>query len=177
MEYHFAPITEAEARAVLSWSYPGIDTLYSPDPAHLAENLAALLLPDYHYHAARNDAGDLVGFCCFGEDAQVPGGDYGLPALDVGLGLHPDRIGAGLSHSFLAAILAFGAEKFEPEFFRATVAVINRRSLHLFERAGFYIVQNFLSGEVSQHRFYVLLRAAASPDRSDADWPAPEHRP
>lgn len=161
MAYRFAPITEAEARAVLGWSYPGVDTLYHPDPDNLEEDLAALLRPEYHYHAVHGDAGGLIGFCCFGEDAQVPGGDYGLPALDVGLGLHPDLIGTGLSHGFLAAILAFGAERFAPEFFRATVAVINRRSLHLFEHAGFYITQNFLSGEVRQHRFYVLLRAVA----------------
>ena len=176
MEYHFAPITEPDARAVLCWSYPGIDTLYHPDPDNLEEDVAALLRPDYNYHAVHNGAGSLVGFCCFGEDAQVPGGDYGLPALDVGLGLHPDLIGTGLSHSFLAAILAFGEERFAPEFFRATVAVINRRSLHLFERAGFYIVQNFLSGEVRRHRFYVLLRAVAPETRFDADLPAPARK-
>ncbi|HRW47054.1 MAG: GNAT family N-acetyltransferase [Caldilinea sp.] len=176
MEYHFAPMTEPDARAVLNWSYPGIDTLYNPDPDNLEEDMAALLRPDYYYHAIRDGAGGLVGFCCFGEDAQVPGGDYGLPALDVGLGLHPDLIGTGLSHGFLAAILAFGEEKFAPEFFRATVAVINRRSLHLFERAGFYIVQNFLSGEVRRHRFYVLLRAVAPEERFDPDMPAPGRR-
>jgi len=176
VEYQFAPMTEAEACAVLHWRYPAVDILYSPDPSRFEEDLAALLRPDYHYHAAHNPAGDLVGFCCFGEDAQVPGGDYGLPALDVGLGLHPDLIGTGLSHSFLAAIIAFGAKKFAPEFFRATVAAINRRSLRLFERAGFYIVQSFLSGEVRPHCFYVLLRAAPQV-YFDADTPALEHRP
>ena len=73
-----------------------------PDADELARDVAALLRPDYHYHAAHDETGRLVGFCCFGEDAQVPGGDYSLPALDIGLGLHPDLTGRGLSHSFLA---------------------------------------------------------------------------
>lgn len=159
MEFRFAPITEVEARVVLGWRYPGIDTLYRPNPDEIEEDIRALLRPEYHYHAAFDSEGILVGFCCFGEDAQVPGGDYGLPALDVGLGLHPDLTGRGLSHAFLAAILELGRALFAPEYFRATVAAINVRSLRMFERAGFMVVQTFDSGSHNIQRFFVLLKA------------------
>ena len=55
------------------------------------------------------------------------------------------------------------------------MAVINRR-LSISSSAGFYIVQNFLSGEVRRHRFYVLLRAVAPEERFDPDMPAPGRR-
>jgi RimJ/RimL family protein N-acetyltransferase len=160
----FAPITDEEARTVLSWRYPGTPLLNEPDDAEFEEDVAALLRPDYNYFAAHAETGRLIGFCCFGEDAQVPGGDYSLPALDVGLGLHPDLTGRGLSHSFLAKILAFGAATFEPEFFRATIAALNQRSLRLFEGSGFYFLNTFISGEVRNHRFHVLLRAVTPVD-------------
>lgn len=160
MRITFAPITAAEARTVLCWRYPEIAAYPEPDADELERDVAALLRADYHYYAAHDETGRLVGFCCFGEDAQAPGGDYSLPALDIGLGLHPDLTGRGLSHSFLEKILALGAELFAPEFFRATVAAVNTRSLRLFEGSGFYFIQTFVSGEIRNHRFHVLLRAA-----------------
>ncbi|HHY53888.1 MAG TPA: GNAT family N-acetyltransferase [Chloroflexi bacterium] len=165
MRVTFAPITAPEARTVLCWRYPDMGAYPEPDDEELEHDIAALLRPDYHYFAAHDETGRLIGFCCFGEDAQVPGGDYSLPALDIGLGLHPDLTGRGLSHSFLEKILAFGVEIFAPEYFRATVAAVNIRSLRLFEGSGFYFIQTFVSGEVRNHRFHVLLRAAE-----------PEHR-
>ncbi|MBE2238221.1 MAG: GNAT family N-acetyltransferase [Caldilineaceae bacterium] len=160
MRVSFAPITEDEARTVLCWRYPIMGLSAEPDADELARDVAALLRPDYHYYAAHDETGRLVGFCCFGEDAQVPGGDYSLPALDIGLGLNPDLTGRGLSHSFLEKILTLGDQLFHPEFYRATVAAINARSLRLFEGSGFLFMQTFLSGEVRNHRFHILLRAA-----------------
>lgn len=160
MRITFAPITEEEARTVLTWNYPQMTLPTQPDPDTLENDVQALLRRDYHYYAAHDESGRLVGFCCFGEDARVPGGDYALPALDIGLGLHPDLTGRGLSHGFLKAIIALGETLFHPEFFRATVAAINTRSLRLFEGSGFYFIQTFISGEVRQVRFHILLRAA-----------------
>lgn len=156
--YAFTPITEAEAREVLSWQYPDIGTLYRPDPKALEDDLEVLLMPAYNYYAVRDETGALAGFCCYGADAQVPGGDYALPAVDVGLGLHPDRIGQGRSHGFLAAVLDWGRGRFDPEFFRATIADVNVRSQALFARAGFQIVQRFRAGEFEPHDFVVMVR-------------------
>ena len=141
---HFTPITDLSKPAPSSpGATPSLTTLFDPDPDDLEDDVAALLAPAYHYFAARDDDGDLVGFCCFGEDAQVPGGDYALPALDVGMGLRPDLTGRGHLPSFFQAVLAWGDALFAPEYYRATVGAINVRSQAMVARAGFLITQRF----------------------------------
>ena len=164
----FTPITPAEAREVLNWRYPGLPTLYNPSPDELEDDIDVLLTPAYNYHAVRAAQGLLVGFCCYGSDAQVPGGDYSLRnAIDVGLGMNPELVGRGLSHAFLAAILDWGRDCFVPDFFRATVVSTNVRSLGLFSRAGFLVTQRFRPKAKEMHEFLVMLRA-----ESPADYPA-----
>ena len=156
----FTPITAVEAREVLNWRYPGLPTLYNPAPDELEDDIEVLLTPAYNYYAARSAEGLLVGFCCYGADAQVPGGDYSLrSAVDVGLGMNPALVGHGLSHGFLAAILDWGRQCFEPDYFRATVAAINLRSQGMFSRAGFYIIQRFRPPDNDIHEFLVMVHA------------------
>ena len=94
------------------------------------------------------------------DDAQVPGGDYSLRnAVDVGLGMNPALVGRGLSHGFLAAILDWGRQCFEPDYFRATVAGINLRSQGMFSRAGFFIIQRFRPPDNDIHEFLVMIHA------------------
>ena len=165
----FTPITPAEAREVLNWRYPGLPALYNPTPEELEDDIEVLLTPAYNYYAVRSAGGLLVGFCCYGGDAQVPGGDYSLRnAVDVGLGMNPALIGRGLSHGFLAAILDWGRACFVPDYFRATVAAVNVRSQGMFARAGFLVIQRFRPQDNPQgqdaHEFLVMLRAE---DRRD----------
>jgi RimJ/RimL family protein N-acetyltransferase len=159
---YFTPITADEAREVLTWRYPGLPTLYNPSLDELEDDIDVLLTPAYNYYTVRSAEGLLVGFCCYGDDARVPGGDYGLRnAVDVGLGLNPGLIGRGFSHAFLAAVLDWGRECFEPDFFRATVAAINVRSQGMFSRAGFYITQRFRPPDSDTHEFLIMVRAEA----------------
>lgn len=175
----FTPITPAEAREVLNWRYPGLPTLYNPSLDELEDDIDVLLTPAYNYYAVRAAHGLLVGFCCYGSDAQVPGGDYSLRnAIDVGLGMNPELVGRSLSHPFLAAILNWGRHCFVPDFFRATVASTNVRSLGMFARAGFLITQRFRPSEKEMHEFLVMLRAEDQTDfpageRTSASPPAP----
>src|SRR5262245_13252455 len=107
MGYSFQRMTERAARDISTWRYPDQDAFYNPDEASLEGYIASLLDPHYAYYAIYEEA-MLVGFCCFGEDAQVPGGDYCPPdTLDIGLGLRPEWTGQGRGTAFLAAILAF----------------------------------------------------------------------
>ena len=95
-----------------------------------------------------------------GRTPRCPGGDYSLRnAVDVGLGMNPALVGRGLSHAFLAAILDWGRQCFEPDYFRATVAGINVRSQGMFNRAGFYIIQRFRPADNDVHEFLVMVRA------------------
>lgn len=142
----FAPLAEEDADAILEWQYSGELAAYgfaTADPDERAEERHDLLDPANGYHAARTRNGELVGFCCFGPDAQVPGGDYREPALDVGLGLRPDLVGRGLGGAFVAAILDFSRRELAPPLFRLTIATWNRRATLVYERAGFRAAGRF----------------------------------
>ena len=158
MIFTFRPFTVDDARTMLGWRYPPPLDLYNvdPTPASLDADVAYLLSPAFHYHAAVDSAGRMVGFCSFGEDAQVPGGDYSRPALDIGLSLNPSLIGQGLGDGFLAAILDLGREIFHPVRLRATVVDFNSRSRRLFEKAGFRQTQSFHPPDRLHLTFIVL---------------------
>jgi RimJ/RimL family protein N-acetyltransferase len=133
---------EANARAFMSWRYDPPYDLYNI-PASAIEDLSFFTDPQNAYYSISNDAGTLEAFCCFGADAQVPGGDYAEDALDVGWGLRPDLTGQGRGVMYVTAILAFAQQTFAPARFRTTVAEFNIRSRRVCEKAGFQQVQRF----------------------------------
>ena len=158
--YRFSPITMEEASEVLRWRYHDLTYVLQPADESFDDDLRALLRPDYNYYAVHDATGVLVGFCCYGEDAQVAGGDYAAPALDIGMGLRPDLVGQGRASRFLQAILDWGVETFEPEMFRCTVAAANPRSQRMFARAGFMTVQRFAARDITDLEFIVMVRVA-----------------
>ena len=158
--YRFSLITEQEATAVLHWHYDDLTVMLQPVEQNFEEDLHALLLPEFNYYAVYDEADELVGFCCYGEDAQVVGGDYTAPALDVGMGLRPDLVGQGRAQAFLQAVLEWGSLRFAPEMFRCTVAAANPRSQRMFARAGFMAVQRFAASTVIDLDFIVMVRVA-----------------
>ena len=102
-----------------------------------------MLGPDARCHALVDESGDLVGFCTFGPDAQVPGGDYSAPALDIGLGIRPDRTGRGNGAGYVAAVVDFAAAEFGPDHMRVTISEWNKRAQRVWEKTGFERTQRF----------------------------------
>jgi ribosomal-protein-alanine N-acetyltransferase len=157
MILHFAPMDEAAARAIHSWRYEPPYDLYDLADEPLLGFLKAFLDPGNAYYAMFDEAEGLVAYCCFGPDAQVPGGDYGPPAIDVGLGLRPDLTGQGHGLNYAQAVLDFARRTPEAlaaagalpdgaadrRAFRVTVATFNHRAQRVWEKAGFQIVQRF----------------------------------
>jgi RimJ/RimL family protein N-acetyltransferase len=158
-QYFFEPMSEPYARAIVAWRYPGQYTIYNMESdADVEADVQVLLDLRYAYHAVLDAEGDLVGFCCFGADAQVPGGDYSDPsALDVGLGLRPDLAGQGRGLGFLEAIMDFARERFGATRFRATIADFNVRSRRVFEKAGYVQTQRFRSMSAQPLEFVVVV--------------------
>lgn len=136
MIFVIQPIREREARQIATWRYDEPYGIYSLT----ALAIPALLDPELRYHSVRDEAGELVGFCCFGLDARVPGGVYtqGEPeALDVGVGMHPDWVGKSHGRSFVATVLGFAVKEYNPSMFRVTIAAFNQRSQRVFLGLGF----------------------------------------
>ena len=135
------PMGDVEAEAIVGWRYDPPYDVYGigePDP----DTVRSLLLPENAYYAILQHGG-LIGFCCFGHEAQVPGGDYREDALDVGIGLRPDLTGQGLGGQILVAVLDVARQTFGAQPFRATIAAWNRRSIRTFEKLGFKQTHTF----------------------------------
>jgi RimJ/RimL family protein N-acetyltransferase len=151
------PVSESEASAILAWRYPPPYALSNPSP----DDWLWLCYPGGGYVALLREPAELVGVGCLGRAAQVEGGDYSAPALDVGLCLRPDLLGQGIGTAALAALLAYARRERMPTSFRATVAAFNERSLRLCARQGFRPVHRFAARTpTGLHAFIQLIRPA-----------------
>ncbi|MGB0387075.1 MAG: GNAT family N-acetyltransferase [Ardenticatenaceae bacterium] len=165
MPFTFTPIREAEARQIALWRYEGAYAFYNGDAEDIEQieaSVQSYLNPAYHYYSMRNESAELIGYCCFGEDARVTGGDYSgndrEEALDVGVGMRPDLTGQGHGTAFMAAILDFARHHFAPHTFRVTIASWNNRALRLAQKAGFQPEATFISPSGTE--FTILTRKA-----------------
>ena len=141
--YSISPLGKDNAREISTWSYDHPYDLYDLVP----NDLSGLLNPDYYYHQVLDQNEDLIGYCCFGLDARVPGGKYLInepKVLDIGVGMRPDLTGEGRGYEFISAVLEFARERFNPDCFRVTVADFNKRSLRAFIRHGFNESHHFI---------------------------------
>lgn len=162
-------MTEMAAREIAGWQYGGEYARYNTDPEDVEGAVRDFLDPSLDYWAVWHPDYGLAGFCCYGVEAHVPGGDYTESAIDVGLGLRPDLMGRGLGRWVLDAVMAERADEGLP--FRATVAAYTGRSRRLFEKAGFVEEHSFtgdaLAVEGGRLSFAVLVRHVRSDDTVD----------
>ena len=151
-DYQIIPMTREQAEIIITWNYEPPFGVYDLKP----EDLNGLLNPEYRYHQVVDKERDLVGYCCYGKDAQVPGGDYSsgeLEIMDIGVGMRPDLTGQGRGSGFLGAVLNYGTASYSPGTFRATIAGFNQRSLRTFQALGFEIKGGFVRELAEIHYF------------------------
>lgn len=157
----FKPIDEANAYRFVNWHYvmpyDVYDMANTPEEAEAA--VRYFLDPDINCYAITDESGELLAFCTFGLDGQVPGGDYSDDALDIGLGIRPDLTGQGLGSHFVQAVLAFARRTFEPPAFRVTIAGFNQRAQKVWQKAGFRPVEVFEALH-SGRPFVIFVREA-----------------
>ncbi|MGG2017754.1 GNAT family N-acetyltransferase [Bacillus sp. S10(2024)] len=139
-------LTIEEAEEINTWQYEAPYELYSFTGE--GETLKELL--DGTYYGVCDEQDELIGYFCFGDNAQVPGGREaklytGEHVIDIGLGMKPVLTGNGLGISFLQAGLQFAKDKFRPEKIRLSVAAFNERAIHLYMKAGFQKKVSFMS--------------------------------
>jgi [ribosomal protein S18]-alanine N-acetyltransferase len=147
--FTFRELTRADAEHIAAWRYREPYSLYDGgDPDRLLE---------YTYFAGLDEDGAVVGFCCFGEDARVPGQEEEDGVLDVGAGLRPDLTGIGLGGPFLREACRFGTDLYNPERLRVVIAAFNRRAQMVAHALGFEAERTLRNED---NEFVVMTREA-----------------
>ena len=140
MRFSFRPMTEPDARSVLSWRYEGPYAFYNVDSDDPGDVIREML--DGTHWAVEDERGYLVGFLAIGPSAQVEGGHRAgayerHEGLDIGLGMRPDLTGKGAGLGFVTACVEFARRELGATTLRLAVAIFNERAIRVYERVGF----------------------------------------
>jgi [ribosomal protein S18]-alanine N-acetyltransferase len=150
MRFIFRKFEKEHALAILDWRYTSPYDYYNFDAHTIQENLRYLLDLKNAFCAILNLQGELEGYCSFGSDGQVPGGDYSAEALDIGMGIRPDLVGQGCGKQYAQAVARYGINQYGAQQLRVTIAEFNNRAQRVWEQLGFQQVERFVkfgSGE------------------------------
>jgi [ribosomal protein S18]-alanine N-acetyltransferase len=171
MQFQFHPLTRKEATELISWRYDQLLDIYNieVDTYGLQNTLDFFVAPENSYFAISSGLHEFTAFCCFGSDAQVPGGDYSLDALDIGLGIRPELTGQGLGTSIAIALWAapsgsiatidYAKQSFSSQRLRVTIAAFNSRALKVWQNLAFLPVQRF-QNQNGGNDYLVFIRDA-----------------
>lgn len=159
--YQIRLMDEQAAREIVNWRYETPYALYNMlDAADDAEDIEELLDGSYFSVAAADGA--LIGFFCYGQNAQVGEGiESGLylegTSLDIGLGLRPDLTGQGRGLAFLQAGMKFAEQTYDAKRFRLSVAAFNLRAVSVYKKAGFVLRHSFVHQHGDSEMEFLLM--------------------
>ena len=158
MDFHFTyrPVDKASAREFLQWKYDPPYELYNYSPDNFEIDLAYHLDPANHIFSMFNNE-ELVGYCSFGHDARVRGGDYAEQALDIGLMIKPSLTGQGLGVGFVKNVIQYAIREFQAKKLRVTILESNLRAQRVWEKNGFHKTSSFRR-ETDQLPFVILIK-------------------
>lgn len=146
------PLTTADARRIAQWRYDGPWKVYDPRPED------GLMSDSPAYVAvAGGDGGPLVGFCCFGVEATVPGLPVDHDVLDVGVGMDPSLVGQGHGVRFATAVLDYCRNTMGAGRLRCVVQAWNERSIRLTRSLGFAEAGDHVCEQNGQQVVYKVL--------------------
>ncbi|WP_051287206.1 GNAT family N-acetyltransferase [Paenibacillus taiwanensis] len=156
--YIFKLMRLEEAENIVKWNYAPAYSMYNMSDD--IEEIQELL--DGSYYSVKNAGDELVGFFCFGENAQVnAGASQGIyldqTALDIGLGMRPDLTGQGKGTEFLIAGMDFTRKKFNPHKLRLSVAAFNNRAISLYKKVGFMPKSSFINEYNGNKTEFILM--------------------
>lgn len=153
----FCQLEKEHALAIINWCYSSPYDYYNFDADTTQEALHYLTDAKNNFWAILNLQGELQGYCSFGSDGQVPGGDYSAEALDIGMGIRPDLVGQGRGKQYAQAVVGHGINQYRAQQLRVTIAEFNKRAQRVWTQIGFEQVEKFIkirSGE----EFVVMTR-------------------
>jgi [ribosomal protein S18]-alanine N-acetyltransferase len=155
--FTFVSMDAHRAKEIAGWSYPPPYDIYDGEPSEAAQMTRA----DSGYTAVLLDE-RLVGFCCVGFEARVPGMRARDGVLDVGAGLRPDLVGRGLGARFLAAVMDYAWARDPTALLRVCIAEFNLRA----QRAVLFIGFSPAGEQRTNRRTFRLFELR----RSDPRW-------
>ena len=161
MKLSIQPLTEIQIREFIQWRYAGPYAMYAITGDNEDELVAFFSDPANGYFAIVDETGLLLGFCNFGEDARVPGGDYSAVAIDVGIGMRPDLTGQGQGADYAQAVFDFAQTQYPGKPFRVTIAEFNKRAQRVFEKHDFQVMDRFERLK-DKRPFLIMVREANS---------------
>lgn len=134
---------ENQAKEILGWKYEKPYDFYNNEINE--EGIQELL--DGSYKVLTSENGKVFGFLCTGETARIPIGNqhgvYNMDAIDMGLGMNPEYVGKGYGYDFCSLILHEIKEQNKGIPIRLSVAIFNKRAIHLYKNLGFVIKDQF----------------------------------
>ena len=146
MQLFIQKMSRNEAVEILNWKYSAPYDFYNNEENE--ESIKELLGSSYSVVVDEN--GQLIGFFCIGDSAQVPAGTlygaYSEECIDIGLGMKPELTGQGLGIAFLSFILGHIHDTNKAVSLRLTVAMFNERAVRLYEKLGFKKKIEFSNG-------------------------------
>ncbi|MBE7385747.1 MAG: GNAT family N-acetyltransferase [Leptolyngbya sp. SIO1E4] len=157
MEFDFQPLERHHVLAILGWQYPAPYDCYNFKEDNHQADLSYLLEPQNAFSAILNKHQELEGYCSFGADGQVPGGNYSTQALDIGMGIRPDLTDKGQGRRYALAVAHFGVQRYHIKQLRVTIAEFNQRAQRVWISLGFESVEIFVTTN-SDQTFLVLVR-------------------
>ena len=137
----FVKMEHDSANQIVHWRYPPPYDIYNLDAGE--ETIRYVLDPINNFYAIKDQNHQVVGFCSFGQDAQVHGGDYSKDALDIGMGMCPYLTGQGFGTHFATAVMSHARGLYDTIQFRVTIAAFNKRAQSVWTRMGLHPIQHF----------------------------------
>jgi [ribosomal protein S18]-alanine N-acetyltransferase len=145
-------LTTADAEQIVQWRYEGPWKVYDSRPGDglMSDNPAYLAVAGDH-------DGPLVGFCCAGVEARVPGLSEQDDILDVGVGMNPVWVGQGHGAEFASTVLDHYRKTAGAGRLRGVVQAWNERSVRLMQSLGFTEVGEHACEQGGQQVVYKVL--------------------
>ena len=157
LQISYLPAEKKHARVFVNWQYEPPYDVYNCPSEEIGDAVHYNIDPANNVYAMLDQNEELIGYCSYGRDAQVPGGDYSEEALDIGLMIKPELTGQGMGSDFASEVIQKGINNYAPKRLRVTIAAFNKRAMRVWEKNGFQQSQKF-SRESDGMEFVIMKK-------------------